>query len=423
MDNMNDIFGFTQLEAAKNSPEGVGKVVVKIFDFDNTLFRSPVPNVALWGRSYHGKLVSDLKTGGLGWWQSLITMDPAIINTEDWIDETVLDVQKAMPVLNEFKVMLTGRNTSFYGIIRKMLDERGLLFNAYGLKPMETTLSTLDFKYEYIQEVLKSLSDAGYFVSDVEMWEDRREHIGKFTKFLGSLGLSSYDIHHVSGGEKCLPEEKEKDVVEVLKANYLARNPGATLPEVQYFALVLDEVSRENLFARGLPVNESWKKIGHHMTLVPPAKIALNSGAKTFALQHEGEEFVMLVTEIGRNETNLAVKVQCEVPSTNAIPHITVATTLDGRAKDSNAISEWVPLESPFIVHGKIRAIYNKSSTPKSATPKKKALGTRLLEKYPETLKGRKQSLAPIISVIQKNGWDLDTHSQDISNFIDTLHS
>lgn len=427
--NEQNILGFAQLDSIKaKDPNFNGPITVKIFDFDNTLFRSPVPNEKMWGRSFYGCLVSDLKTGGLGWWQSLISMDPTIINVNDWIEETTEEVKKAMPVESEFKVMLTGRNTSFFDTIKGMLDSKGLQFNAYGLKPFVTKMSTLDFKFDFIKKTLEDLRTAGHHVSAVEMWEDRREHIGEFTEFLAGLKLPAFDIHHVSGGEACLPEAKEKVVVEVLKKAYLENNPNGSLPKVHYYGVVLDEESK-NQVRSYLFNHEDIKKLGDHMTLVPPHRVNENSDVRTWAIENDGLEVELLINEIGETEDgkNWAFKVESKVPCLNSTPHITIQIAKDGRAKDSNNITEWHPIDKPFTVRGKVRAIYENFGSKRkllSNNPKKKSLGEVLQERFPEKFSGRLSIfLSPVISTIKKNGWDLDRHEQEISKYIASLHS
>tara|TARA_R110000796_G_scaffold215732_2_gene331726 strand:+ start:692 stop:1846 length:1155 start_codon:yes stop_codon:yes gene_type:complete len=105
--------------------------------------------------------------------------------------------------------------------------------------------------------------------------------------------------------------------------------------KVLYSAVVLTPESRSellNTFISRLP--EGWKTIAHHMTIVFGKGIDDKSEL--------GKEVELTVTELGISDMAMAVKVD-GYPSSNAIPHITVAVNVEAGGKPfmSNKITAW----------------------------------------------------------------------------------
>ncbi len=122
-----------------------------------------------------------------------------------------------------------------------------------------------------------------------------------------------------------------------------------------YSAVVLDDDDQDNLIMFvedyvDIPLN--WKKIAHHMTIgfkqpVPPH---LRDGI--------GKTVQLAVKEIGVSEDAIAVKVD-GYPSSNKIPHVTIAIPKDGKPFHSNLITDWRPVDEEIIIKGKVREIYS----------------------------------------------------------------
>ena len=56
-------------------------------------------------------------------------------------------------------------------------------------------------------------------------------------------------------------------------------------------------------------------------------------------------------THIGISDKAIALKAELDAPCMNEIPHCTIATFNGGKPKDSNAITDWRPLDQPFITY------------------------------------------------------------------------
>lgn len=72
------------------------------------------------------------------------------------------------------------------------------------------------------------------------------------------------------------------------------------------------------------------------------------------------QRYEVKATHIGYTDKALAIRIETEVPSTNAVKHITLATNVDNNGKpvDSNDITNWEPLEDFPILYGSIQFRY-----------------------------------------------------------------
>ena len=104
-----------------------------------------------------------------------------------------------------------------------------------------------------------------------------------------------------------------------------------TLKNWIYIGVFLDEQSKKQLKAltREL-VDEDWKIYCHHMT------IAFNDGSdKALSLYYIYKEYFgakteIVATHIGVSEDAIAVKVDFKGETLNKIPHVTLATPING---------------------------------------------------------------------------------------------
>lgn len=134
-----------------------------------------------------------------------------------------------------------------------------------------------------------------------------------------------------------------------------------------YTAVVLTEESRELLISRMFDDVRSnrlvnWEVKCHHMTI----EMKPLSKSMVASCSHlHGLEVDLRVTHFGTlgdtegfgdNLGICAVKVECEVPSKNAIKHITVARHPDVKPKTSNEIVAWSEVE-PFTLRGVVQEV------------------------------------------------------------------
>lgn len=78
-----------------------------------------------------------------------------------------------------------------------------------------------------------------------------------------------------------------------------------------------------------------------------------------WAKANEGKRFLMNTTHYGTSTKAVAVRVETEVPSANAIKHITLATSknTNGKPVDSNYITNWTPFEG-LALYGVVKFFY-----------------------------------------------------------------
>ena len=124
--------------------------------------------------------------------------------------------------------------------------------------------------------------------------------------------------------------------------------------KILYSAVVLDDKSKNELIKHFGPTNtwKGWKIFCHHMTIV--------FGKGIEDKNELGKEVELTVTELGASDMAIAVKVD-GYPTTNTIPHITVAVNVaeGGKPFMSNKITNWesVDLGYPLKLYGTVTDI------------------------------------------------------------------
>lgn len=169
---------------------------VHVFDFDGTLFHSPVPTEEsiqnLYGHNpgLFGRLMNPLTCGGYGWFQSLATLSPPFVPTapsiSDWYVAPVLARMRALieenarhSAVNEERpyalYVLTGRDRKYAERIDALLQHARVRdgVNEVILKPGEVD-GTVKFKLSAFLRILRAERP-----SAVYYYEDRWEQGGK----------------------------------------------------------------------------------------------------------------------------------------------------------------------------------------------------------------------------------------------------
>jgi len=120
--------------------------------------------------------------------------------------------------------------------------------------------------------------------------------------------------------------------------------------KVLYSAVVLDEKSKNELLAK-FDIPEGWKTFAHHMTIV------FGKGLPEDMKSDLGKTVTLTVKELGISDMAIAVKVD-GYPSTNNIPHITMAVNVNegGKPVMSNQITNWKPVKN-FNITGTVTEV------------------------------------------------------------------
>ncbi len=259
---------------------------------------------------------------GLSWWLLAITVM--------WVS-----FNKSLPPSALITVLLTGRTILYEEVITRLFNYMNLEFDEIGLKS-PPDMRTMQFKQEFILKLIDK-----YKPSKVNIWEDRPRHVEQFTRFLESTKVEFY-VHKVSMRPMYLEEKMERELV----AHLLERHGKDLVFKeiVEYTGVHLNKESHRKLLEL-FPPKQNWAKKAHHMTMCLG-----EIGETTFPAGVEkesyrlGREVELEVVAYGEDEKASAVKVVCDVPTLNKIPHVTVSISPIGKPVDSNAIEKWIPV-------------------------------------------------------------------------------
>ena len=142
-----------------------------IFDFDGTLIDTPLP--------IDGKLTYLEKKGESwphrGWWGQGLSLDMDIFEMPV-IEDVIASYEKEKLNSNTGLIVLTGRLEGLRTEVKAILDAKGLEFDEIHLN---TGGRTENVKMRTISKLLKKFPE----VTQVELWDDRLEHIPIFEAF------------------------------------------------------------------------------------------------------------------------------------------------------------------------------------------------------------------------------------------------
>lgn len=203
---------------------------INIFDFDNTLFKTPLPNPSL----FYGKTVAMLQSSsGIhlgGWWA-----DPRFLLAtgegfekeqrrawDGWWNENVVDlVRLANDDPSSLNILLTGRKmTKFVICITAMVTAKKLPFHAIVLRKGDAE-NTLAFKIEVMKDLLTYYSGC----QEITVYDDRPSQANGFRRFFKQFQTEHrnsllYDVVDCLEETRYLDPLLERDlVIGVLEAH------------------------------------------------------------------------------------------------------------------------------------------------------------------------------------------------------------
>ncbi|KAI8371578.1 uncharacterized protein BYT42DRAFT_537361 [Radiomyces spectabilis] len=182
-----------------------------IFDFDSTLFLSPLLSPSLWDSSLLNALTTENQFGP-GWWRDIRSLELGPVDDLEkngwkgyWNEDIVAQARQAISDEDTMAIVLTGRRYHpFHRVVPAMLSSKSLHFDLIGLRPDPETeaetvwmgkggnviynpqsvfASTMDFKTSFIVNLLDNVPS----LRSVTMWDDRRHHVDKFRYYLDHL--------------------------------------------------------------------------------------------------------------------------------------------------------------------------------------------------------------------------------------------
>lgn len=140
---------------------------IKIFDFDGTLVSTPLPD--------SGRVEYQKKTGNewphKGWWSQADSLDTSIFEIPVVLD-VITDYHRVKNEEGVVMVLLTGRLKKLGDHVKKVLDEKELVFDEYHYNYGG---STDVFKLRVLDSLVEKYPNSAF-----ELWDDRIEHLPIF---------------------------------------------------------------------------------------------------------------------------------------------------------------------------------------------------------------------------------------------------
>lgn len=366
-----------------------------VFDFDSTLYNSPLPNPLLWGPILRGRLVSCF-----GWFGHLVSLQITQNSNRNWWHQSTVEMARnyiGNPL--NLVVCLTGRNIVFQNLIESLLAKENINMHMIITKPASFSGSTVNYKIEEIEKLIIQNPT----IQHVEIYDDRPQQLKQMQFYLDGTGLDYICglVHHHS--KMYMDTNDETEFVHNLVNSYnegfndfqntSIRNQTSSSEKypvelrqvVKYTAIVLTDQSRQKL-SKKFPHKTRWNSYCHHCTI---------SIGSSLDLIHEigGDNFLgmlmdLSITHYGFSETVEAVRVYSPILKTkHSIPHITLNVSPLGKPQMSNEITNWLPIEE-IVVTGALEIVYQTDIfdiKPEkiSAREKQISVGALIKERFP----------------------------------------
>lgn len=126
-----------------------------------------------------------------------------------------------------------------------------------------------------------------------------------------------------------------------------------------YIGIFLDKKSREKLKTL-YPTPENWNEYYDHMTVVFNDGTDIANAVKSINETNIGKVFKLNVVSVGVSDKAFAIHVELPlgVVCANKIAHVTLAVSDNGSAVDSNYITNWSDIYTPFEITGTMDPVY-----------------------------------------------------------------
>lgn len=355
---------------------------IHVYDFDNTLFQTPLPNPKLWNSATLNRLGSpDIFVNG-GWWHDsrILAATGEGVEQEEprawegWWNEKIVElVRLTMKQKDALCVLLTGRSESgFSDLVKRIVTSKGLQFDMIGLKPQvgpnsERFKSTMAFKQAFLRAVMETYRKA----QEIRIYEDRPKHVVGFKEFLDEYNGYQRNYRGQSSRGPILGEVIQvadistnlDPVVEVAEVQHLINNHNAIVGSktkrgrgerlairktVYFTSYMIKPEDTKRLIALVAPhLPEGEVKYQANAIMITPRPCPPHILEKVGGLR---AKIQWGVAGIGSWDNNLwAVSLQ-PVPASaqyhtdSDVPSVVIATRRASRPADVNKIQHWQPL-------------------------------------------------------------------------------
>ena len=151
-----------------------------VFDFDGTLFKSPLP--------------PDWWKDKADWFYGIESLTPPFVPevpSDWWIESTVRHAVRALSDATHYVILLTGRNNNtFSDRVNQLLEQKGLEFDEVHLSDRK---DTVEFKVENIERVLSEYPS----IKKVDLWDDQIERTPAYRVAVERVGVK-FKLHMVN---------------------------------------------------------------------------------------------------------------------------------------------------------------------------------------------------------------------------------
>ncbi|KAL5000182.1 hypothetical protein BDV10DRAFT_162813 [Aspergillus recurvatus] len=366
---------------------------IHVYDFDNTLFLSPLPNPQLWNGPSIGFLQAYESFANGGWWHdpNLLSATGDGIEKEEprawkgwWNERIVQLVELSMKQKDAITVLLTGRSEAgFSDIVKRMVNSRHLEFDLICLKPEvgpngQRFPSTMDFKQNFLSDIILTYEQA----DEIRVYEDRPKHVKGFRDFFEALNrnfqtmngpdsrkpINAEVIQVAEGSAYLSPVIEAAEVQRMINSHNVAnRNPALNVAKSPYGRLSIkrttyftgylitntdsDRLIRQilnPLLPHGLADSNDLKYMANSILITPrPANRSILDKVGGI-----GKKLSWVVTATGVFENRVwAARLQ-PVPSTekyhteNRVPFVVLAVRKGARPVEASKIHNWHPVPS-----------------------------------------------------------------------------
>ena len=199
MKNSYSITGLKRWSCKSKDIPGIPQIKsIHVYDFDNTLFSSPLPNPQVWAGPTMGFLQTYEAMAYGGWWHdaSILAATGQGLEVEEsrawegsWNETVVELVRCSMEAKDALTVLLTGRGeTNFADLISRIAKSKDLDFDLVALKPEVSPTgskfeSTMAFKQAFLHDLVVTYKQA----EDIRIYEDRPKHVKGFRDYFEKL--------------------------------------------------------------------------------------------------------------------------------------------------------------------------------------------------------------------------------------------
>ncbi|KAH3669019.1 hypothetical protein WICMUC_005118 [Wickerhamomyces mucosus] len=319
------------LDPLTELPEVSRITKLHIYDFDNTIFRSPSPNPDLLHEKTLEMLVAANKFSCGGWWANPLILKNVgegwnIEKQRNWQgfwNEDVLDLMRLSNAEEDtLTVIMTGRRKEIFSeMLGELIASKKIRYDALILKQGEFS-NTLSFKSQVIIDLLNHYIN----VKETVIYDDRRPQLNGFQKLLNEFTNKHrndmvYHLVPVFMETYHLQPKRERELVEeMVNAHNEINNEELILKQSIYYTGYV------------LPVSERAKILKHIMQKLSPSLfsdkvlsfskfhldyIPISKNVVTKAVEDELEDHQTVsweIIEIGRANDLFALRV---VPKLN----------------------------------------------------------------------------------------------------------